>query len=158
MYICVHKMVRILLFKYLNCLIKMTSILESDYIKPIRPYSSNELRDMRDNFIKKLNLSNVTAYHKNCRHFYFVKENGRKEKELNENKDNTGNCSCCWKLSKIPKHLIQKAEDLVNIYSEKFNIYPSSLTYDLLDIEICVLEVASRSIRGGVGNLKFVHL
>ena len=115
----------------------MTSILESDYIKPIRPYSSNELRDMRDNFIKKLNLSNVTAYHKNCRHFYFVKENGRKEKELNENKDNTGNCSCCWKLSKIPKHLIQKAEDLVNIYSEKFNIYPSSLTYDLLDIEIC---------------------
>ena len=115
----------------------MTSVLDSNYIPPSRPYSNNELSDIRENFFKKLYLSNIKAVHKNCNHFYFVKENGRKEKELIENNDNVGNCSCCWKLSKIPKHLIQKAEDLVNIYSEKFNIYPSSLTYDLLDIEIC---------------------
>ena len=114
----------------------MTSVLESDYIKPTRPYSSNELSDMRNNFFKKINLSNVIASHKNCKHFYYVKENGRKEKELNEN-NNVGNCSCCWKLSKTPNDLFQKAEELVNIYSTKFKEYPSTLNYDLLDVEIC---------------------
>jgi len=114
----------------------MTSVLESDYIKPARPYSSNELSDIRNNFLKKCNLSNIIASHKNCGHFYFVKENGRKEKELNEN-DNVGNCSCCWKLSKTPNNLVQKAEDLINIYCTRFNDYPSSFTYDLIDIEIC---------------------
>ena len=114
----------------------MTSVLESEYIKPTRPYSSNELSDMRNNFLKKINLSNIIASHKDCGHFYFVKENGRKEKELNEN-NNVGNCSCCWKLSKTPNNLSQKAEELVNIYSTKFNEYPSSLSYDLLDVEIC---------------------
>ena len=81
----------------------MTSVLESDYIKPTRPYSSNELSDMRNNFFN----------------------------------NNVGNCSCCWKLSKTPNNLLQKAEDLVNIYSTKFNEYPSFFTYDLIDIEIC---------------------
>ena len=114
----------------------MTSVLESDYIKPTRPYSSNELSDMRNNFFKKINLSNVIASHKNCKHFYYVKENGRKEKELNEN-NSVGNCSCCWKLSKTPNQLFKKAEELVDIYSTKFNEHPSSLTYDLIDIEIC---------------------
>ena len=114
----------------------MNSVLNSDYIKPSRPYSNSELKDMKENFMKKLNLSNVRAFHKDCGHFYYVKENGRKEKELNEN-DNVGNCSCCWKLSKTPNNLLQKAEDLVNIYSTKFNEYPSFFTYDLIDIEIC---------------------
>ena len=114
----------------------MTSVLESSYIKPNRPYSSNELNDKRENFIKKNNLSNTKAYHKKCRHFYYVKENGRKEKELNENIENSGNCSCCWKLNKTPKYLLKNAEDLVNAYSDKFGTFPECLTYDLLDIEI----------------------
>ena len=76
------------------------------------------------------------AYHKKCGHFYFVKENGRKEKEINENNDNVGNCSCCWKLNKTPKHLQKNAEDLVNIYLEKFKVLPPYITYDLLDVEI----------------------
>lgn len=114
----------------------MTSVLESDYIKPTRPYSSNELSDMRNNFFKKYNLSNVVASHKNCGHFYFVKENGRKEKELSEN-DNVGNCSCCWKLSKTPNNLLEKAEELVHIYSEKCHNYPTFLSYNLVDLEIC---------------------
>ena len=114
----------------------MNSVLESDYIKPSRPYSSNELSDVRNNFFKKINLSNVIASHEDCGHFYFVKENGRKEKDLNEN-NNVGNCSCCWKLSKTPNDLFKKAEELVNIYSTKFKEYPSTLNYDLLDIEIC---------------------
>jgi hypothetical protein len=114
----------------------MTSVLESSYIRPSRPYSINELNDTRENFIKKINLSSTKAFHKNCGHFYFVKENGRKEKELSENNDNVGNCSCCWKLNKTPKNLQKNAEDLVNIYSLKFNSQQPGLTYDLLDIEI----------------------
>ena len=114
----------------------MTSVLESSYVRPSRPYSSNELNDTRNIFIKKNNLSNIMAYHKKCGHFYYVKENGRKEKEINENNDNVGNCSCCWKLSKTPKNLQKNAEVLVNIYSEKFKVLPPYITYDLLDIEI----------------------
>jgi len=113
----------------------MTSILVSDYIKPVRPYSTNELKDMQENFMKKLNLSNIRAFHKECGHFYYVKENGRKEKELTENLNNVGNCSCCWKLSKTPKDLIDKAEDLVQIYCNNFYEYPSIFTYDLIDLE-----------------------
>lgn len=114
----------------------MTSILESTYERPTRPYSSHELNDTRNMFMKKNNLSNIIAYHKKCPHFYYVKENGRKEKEIAENNDNVGNCSCCWKLNKTPKHLIKNAEELINIYSEKFKMHPSYITYDLLDIEI----------------------
>lgn len=113
----------------------MTSVLVSDYIKPDRPYSNNELKDIQENFMKKLNLSKVRAFHKDCGHFYYVKENGRKEKELSENINNIGNCSCCWKLNKTPKDLILKAEELVEIYCKNFYEYPSVLTYDLIDLE-----------------------
>lgn len=115
----------------------MTSVLESNYVPPSRPYSTNELSDMRENFYKKNNLSSIKAYHKSCGHFYYVKENGRKQKELSDNNENIGNCSCCWKLNKTPKNLIDKAEDLVNIYSKSFNDCPSHMTYDLVDLEIC---------------------
>ena len=115
----------------------MNSVLNSDYIKPSRPYSNSELKDMKENFMKKLNLSNVRAFHKDCGHFYYVKENGRKEKELNENVNNVGNCSCCWKLNKTPKDLIEKAEDLVRIYCQNFYDCSFPLTYDLIDLEIC---------------------
>ena len=114
----------------------MTSVLDSNYIPPSRPYSNNELSDIRENFFKKLYLSNIKAVHKNCNHFYFVKENGRKEKELIENNDNVGNCSCCWKFSKTPDFLVDKAKQLIDIYYDNFVVQPEHLTYTLLDIEM----------------------
>ena len=112
----------------------MNSVLESDYIKPSRPYSSNELSDVRNNFFKKINLSNVIASHEDCGHFYFVKENGRKEKDLNEN-NNVGNCSCCWKLSKTPSGIRNRAYDLVKAYNSDFSTDSDNLSYNLYDLE-----------------------
>jgi hypothetical protein len=116
----------------------MTSILETNYIEPKRPYSNNELIFMRNKMYKKFRLGKTRAYHRRCNHFYLVKENGRKEKEILENDScDIGNCSLCWKLTKTPRPLKEAAKNLINIYSENFYEEPTCLTYSKLDIEIC---------------------
>ena len=111
------------------------SILETEYIKPTRPYSYNELYDRQKKLYKYLKLSNIKAEHKKCKHFYFVKENGRKEKDIKEqNSPDIGNCSCCWKLNKTPKYLKNKAYDIVDLYCNRFYDNPE-ITYSLLDLE-----------------------
>lgn len=117
--------------------IKMsTSILESEYVEPTRPYSCNELKHMRENLYKSLRLGNIRACHKRCNHFYKVKENGRKEKEIIENENpDFGNCSVCWKISKTPRHLKARAKGLVEVYSQTFLEDPKVLTYDNIDVE-----------------------
>jgi hypothetical protein len=113
------------------------SVLEDEYVPQSRPYSQNELREKRDNLYKDLRLSKTYAYHKKCKHFYLVKENGRKEKDILENKTNL-NCSVCWKLNRTPEHLKTMAYNLVDEYSKQFSKNPTLLTYDLVDLEILI--------------------
>ena len=92
----------------------MTSVLESDYIEPTRPYSQNELKDMRLALYRNLRLGSVTARHEKCGHIYLTKQNGRKEKEIRETGDvDIGKCSACWKISKTPSQLRNKAKNLI---------------------------------------------
>ena len=113
------------------------SVLELEYVKQSRPYSQNELSYLRNNLYINLKLGKERTSHSKCEHFYYVKENSRKEKEiLEKNKsDNIGNCSVCWKVNKTPENLRNKAEDLVEIYSYTFYKNPENYTYDLLDLE-----------------------
>ncbi len=142
----------------------MTSILESEYIAPKRPYSQNELAYNREKLYKYLRLGPIKARHKSCGHFYFVKKNSRKEKEIVENRarDNShtgsetggashpdpdhdhdhdhtdvGNCSVCWRLHKTQRSLFNSAQDLVDAYQQKFSFdeEPKILTYYNVDIE-----------------------
>lgn len=64
-----------------------------------RPYSQLELKDLRQKMFRDFRLSRKVTWHKACKHFYFVKHNGKKEKEIIEQKSqDVGNCSVCWKL------------------------------------------------------------
>ena len=113
-----------------------TSIIEKDYNLPIRPYSQNELHFNREDLFIKLRLGKVRAYHK-CNHFYYVKKNGRKEKEILENKnEDCGNCSVCWKLHKTPRHLTNKAALLIDAYCERFYKFPEFLSWEYADLEL----------------------
>lgn len=113
-----------------------TSILDQEYNEQTRPYSQNELHFNREKLFSKLRIGKVRAYHK-CNHFYFVKENGRKEKEILEYKnEDCGNCSVCWKLNKTPRHLKTKAKSLIDAYCDRFYQFPLFLSYDDSDVEI----------------------
>lgn len=114
----------------------MKSILETEYVKPNRPISLNELNTIRKELFKELNLSEIKSFHK-CKHFYYVKKNGRKEKEINDknNNYNIGNCSCCWKLHNTPIEFKNLAYDLVNTYTKNFYNEPEKLSYILTDLE-----------------------
>lgn len=113
-----------------------TSILDQEYNEPNRPYSQNELHFNREKLFSKLLIGKVRAYHK-CNHFYFVKENGRKEKEILENKnEDCGNCSVCWRLNKTPRYLKNKAKGMVDAYRETFYSFPNFLSYYNADLEI----------------------
>ena len=115
----------------------MTSVLENEYIEPTRPYSQNELKDLRMRLYRKLRLSKHIAYHSYCKHFYRVKKNGRKEKEIIDKKsNNVGNCSVCWKLSRTNRHLLITARDVVSAYNEEYwKEEKNYLTYSNLDLE-----------------------
>ena len=113
----------------------MTSILDSDYIEQQRPYSQDEIKDMRNRLYRDFRLGKEKAHHEKCRHFYFVKKNGKKEKEIQNKSENIGNCSVCWKISKTSKDYKNKAHDLVNAYCFEFYEDPAHISYSLFDIE-----------------------
>ena len=114
----------------------MTSVLESEFMELTRPYSQNELQDMRKKLSRNMRLGKTVARHHRCSHFYSVKHNGRKDKEICESgSEDSGHCSVCWKLSKTSRHLSDKAQDLVYNYTKEFKVEPKYLTYDLIDLE-----------------------
>lgn len=114
----------------------MTSILESEYVEPTRPYSQKELVDRRERLYRNFRLGDHIARHQRSGYFYRVRVNGRKEREMIETeRDDVGNCSVSWKLSKTPSHLRDRALDLVEHYSECFDREPTILTYRLMDLE-----------------------
>jgi len=116
-----------------------TTVLDSDYTEPERPYSTSELSDMRQATRKLVRLGKVRAEHRyECNHFYAVRDNGRKEKKILElNGDDPGNCSVCWRLSKTPRRLRGRAESLVYEYMETFreDPEPSELSHSVVDLE-----------------------
>jgi len=114
----------------------MTSILESEYIPQDRPYSQEELRDNREKLYKSLRLGINKAWHSRCKHFYYVRQNGRKEKDIlaSENSD-SGNCSVCWKIHKCGRDGKQRAINMVDQYSNAFYEDPTYISYDLVDME-----------------------
>jgi len=114
----------------------MTSILESVYIVPERPYSQYELKEKQDKLYQKLRLGKNYVNHKNCGHFYLLKKNGRKEKELVEKKNSdVGNCSVCWKIGKTPRKLQDIAYNIVQEFNTLFYEESSYLTYSKIDLE-----------------------
>jgi hypothetical protein len=113
----------------------MSSVLENEYVAQQRPYSQNELKFLREKMRRSLRLSEYRADHHKCGHFYHVKFNGRKESEIIEKNDSdVGNCSVCWKLSKMCD-LKDEAEDLVDEYTYSFRTNPKILTYNLENLE-----------------------
>ena len=115
------------------------SVLELPYQAPKRPYSQNELKIMRQKLYRELRLGKIRAEHKKCGHFYLVKENGRKEKDILEQKtSDCGNCSVCWKISKTPRDLRNNAQHLIKEYQSLFYDEDKvKLCYDAVDIETC---------------------
>jgi hypothetical protein len=114
----------------------MTSILEQDYVEPSRPLSQKELQYMRTGLYKNLRLGKTKAHHQRCNHFYLVKMNGRKEKDMSEQKSNdTGNCSVCWKISKTPQRLRGVARNMCNSYFSTFENEPKLLSHRKVDLE-----------------------
>ena len=130
---------------YLKTKIKykmIKSILEHDYIEPTRPYSSKELESLRTRMYESLRLSKYKIYHTKCRHFYYVRKNSRKEKEILENKEedkinltDIGNCSVCWKIHKTDNYLKDKAYDMLYYYNKFFKEEEKKFDYTLLDLE-----------------------
>jgi len=113
-----------------------TSVLEQDYVEPERPYSQKELQYTRDSIFRAMRIGNTRAHHKRCDHFYFVKQNGRKAKEIKEaGSQDVGNCSVCWKLNKTPRHLKKNAKGLIREYCSRFEQSPEYLTYEGVDLE-----------------------
>ena len=114
----------------------MSSVLENDHAEASRPYSRVELREIRDRTYRGVRLSKTKAQHRRCNHFYYVRENGRKEKEMIESKtSDCGNCSVCWKLGKTPRDLRNAATTLVNSYCNEFYEEPEHLTFATVSLE-----------------------
>jgi hypothetical protein len=119
------------------------SVLNSEYIPQSRPYSNKELAFLRSELRRRVKLGTHMVYHARCKHFYYTKENSRKEKEVLESgQNNVGNCSVCWRLSKTPYDLRNKAYDLVDEYMYLFrdegnpnDAEKPKITYDSVDIE-----------------------
>ena len=85
---------------------------------------------------KSFRLSEIRAEHSNCQHYYHVRSNGRKEKQIIESKTNdAGNCSVCWKLGKTTDHHQDTAYDMCIAYMERFYNPPERLSYDDCDLE-----------------------
>jgi len=113
-----------------------TSILEQEYVEPYRPYSQRELQIKRERLFRTLRVGKVFAHHKRCDHFYLVKENGRKQKEIEEKKsEDVGNCSVCWKFNKSPQRLKSSARSLINAYCNTFYEPLEFLSYENAELE-----------------------
>ena len=114
----------------------MQSILFEKYKEPERPISKKELAVLYKKYLKQLKLSNIETYHTSTRHFYLLKQNGKKEtsaKEIIEKKQlkypsvrNVGSCSVTWKLKHTPEELKPLARNIIQEYEDVFkhkNIY-----------------------------------
>lgn len=95
----------------------LEKILNDGVFNPNRPYSENELNYHREKLYRDLHMGPLTASHERCGHFYRVKNNGKKHKEIEQTKScDVGNCSVCWKIHNTPRHLQEIAYGLVQTF------------------------------------------
>lgn len=118
-------------------MLSQKSVLETNDEEPSRPQSQKELKFIQNKVKKLLNLGDVMANHKLCGHYYYVKKNGRKEKDINSSGDSdTINCSVCWRISKTERKLLRKAKELWLQYDFYFKKDKSCyISYYDIDIE-----------------------
>jgi hypothetical protein len=84
----------------------------------------------------ELHLGNLYARHSRCKHFYLVRKNSKKEKEIMENGSmNPGNCSVCWRIRSTSEHQREQADHLINIFEDIFSQQQDFITYDSNDVE-----------------------
>ena len=113
-----------------------TEVLKRGCTGPDRPYSQDELEYTRTSMLKSLRLGTSTVYHQKCQHFYKVKKNSKKEKEMVElNCNDVGNCSVCWKISKAPNSLKDAARELVETFSNECYNPPAYLSHFSVEVE-----------------------
>ena len=109
---------------------------EQTQTQTMRPYSQRELTHLREKLHTNLRLGKMIAYHDKCSHFYYVRQNGKKEKEMIENNtNNVGNCSVCWNLNKTPISQREEISTLVDDYSTYLYHEPRYLTLNLVELE-----------------------
>lgn len=111
--------------------------LENDYIEQERPYSQRELQFNREKLFRLLHIGDIRAIHTKCNHFYYVKDKGRKERDIKEKKTNVdvGNCSVCWRLNTTLQHLKDKARYITDAYMSRFFVIPNYLEYNDIELE-----------------------
>ena len=96
------------------------TVLRSCYNPPTRPYSQKELAELHVKNLTGFGIGPTYVSHSRCKHSYYVKSGGRKEriiKESNKNVD-VGNCSVCWKMQRTPPDLRSYANEIVDAYSD----------------------------------------
>lgn len=117
----------------------MSSVLEKKIFEPDRPFSRKELQEKRKQIFRNMHIGNTLIQQSDCRHVYFAKSNGKKEKEAKEMPAGTaisGNCSVCWKINRTPKNLKNRAIDLVEAYTNSGSIWDSNSSYNYYDFEL----------------------
>ena len=74
--------------------LSLERVLGGRYTPANRPYSQNELQEMRERNLVRLGIGNSMACH-DCGHCYFAKANGKKEERINSEEGDIGSCSVC---------------------------------------------------------------
>ena len=114
----------------------MENILRKEFPPADRPYSQNELIDMRERILGRLKVGNTMVYHEQTGYFYLAKTGGKKEKAVQngENLDPAG-CSVCWKLRKTPNNLREDAREMVEAYQVNFEKKPEKWSLNMVNLE-----------------------
>ena len=115
----------------------MENLLTKNYPEAQRPYSQDEISDIRTKSLSRLNVGDTMVFHEGCCHFYLAKAGGKKEAQVKEEQTlDTGCCSVCWKLRKTPKDLRKTAEEMVEAFNYNFSERPDRWSLSLLHLEI----------------------
>jgi len=116
--------------------IQMENILRKEFPPADRPYSQNELTDMRERILGRLKVGDTMVYHEQTGYFYLAKAGGKKEKAVQNGEElDPAGCSVCWKLRKTPQHLRDEARDMVEAYQVNFEKKPQRWTLNLVNLE-----------------------
>lgn len=99
-----------------------------------RPYSQNELKEIREKNLGRMHIGNTMCFHDKCNHFYFAKKGGKKEDNVINNND-YGSCSVCWKLRNSFETNRNSFEELIDEYNMYFSEKPDKWTIKLITLE-----------------------
>ena len=99
-----------------------------------RPISQEEIKNIRENNLRRTRISNLMVFHENCNHFYLAKQNGKKLKQI-ENNEGPGYCSVCWKIKNTSVERRDEIQNFVDNYQVNFENKPEKWTMDLVKLE-----------------------